>query len=220
MLMNVWRSYARWLLIPVVAVLALAVPRWWIHWRFADRIHTLQAPPDGHWDVAIVFGAGLRWDGDPTTVLADRVSTAVRLREAGLVDRLLMSGTERGGYDEPAAMARLARSLGVPAEAILLDGGGTRTIETCRRARSEMGLKRALLVSQAYHLPRALAICDAFGMDVDAVTADLRPYRAQRLWTLREIPATLVALLEAHFGPQPQTPVKPAVPMIEAADGP
>lgn len=214
------RNTGRWLLIPTLALLALALPRWWINWRFTDRIHTLQTLPEGHWDVAIVFGAGLRWDSEPTAVLADRVATAVRLRELGRVDRLLMSGTEQGGYDEPAAMARLASSLGVPSEAILLDGLGTRTIETCRRARSEIGLERALLVSQRYHLPRAMAICDAFGIQVEGVSADLRPYRAERLWTLREIPATFVALLEAHFGPQPATPDQPGLPMIEANRGP
>ncbi|MGA9532313.1 MAG: ElyC/SanA/YdcF family protein [Anaerolineales bacterium] len=220
MMWNLLRSTLRWLMVPTIALLVLAIPRWWINWHFADRIHTLNALPDGHWDVAIVFGAGLRWDSEPTAVLADRVATAVRLREMGRVDRLMMSGTERGGYDEPAAMARLASSLGVPADAILLDGQGTRTIETCRRARSEIGLQRALLVSQTYHLPRALAICSAFGMDVDAVSADLRPYRAERLWTLREIPATWAALLEAHFGPQPSAPAKPAIPILEGDHGP
>jgi vancomycin permeability regulator SanA len=205
---------------PALALLLLALPRWWISWRFADRIHTLDTLPNHHWDVAIVFGAGLRRDNQPTAVLADRVATAVRLREMGRVDRLLMSGTERAGYDEPAAMAQMASSLGVPPEAILLDGQGTRTIETCRRARSEIGLQRALLVSQTYHLPRALAICDAFGLEVEGVSADLRPYRAQRLWAMREIPATLVALLEAHLGPQPSAPAKPAVPMIEVDNGP
>jgi vancomycin permeability regulator SanA len=196
-----WRSYTRWLLLVILLVLILAAPRWWIHRRFDGRIHPPDAVPEGHWPVAIVFGAGLRWDGEPTAVLADRVTTAVRLWEEGRVDSLLMSGTHHGTYNEPAAMAGMARALGVPSNSILLDGQGTRTIETCRRARSELGLEAALLVSQAYHLPRAMAICDAFGIEVSAVAADLRPYRAHRLWALREIPATFVALLEAHLGP-------------------
>ncbi len=196
----------------------LALPRWWVAWRFDRQIHTLDQLPTRPRPVAIVFGAGLRWNGGPTIVLADRVATAVSLYEAGLVDSLLMSGTQRSdGYDEPAAMARMALSLGVPSSAVRLDPEGTRTIETCRRAQQQFGVRSAFLVSQRYHLPRALATCQAHGVRAEGVSADLRHYRASEYWTLREYPATLVALLESLF--KPRAASAEALPAVDEPHG-
>lgn len=196
----------------------LALPRWWAAWRYGKDIYTLDRPPTELRPTAIVFGAGLRWNGRPTAVLADRVATAVALYEQGQVEALLMSGTrESGGYDEPAAMAAMAENLGVPREAIRLDPQGTRTIETCRRARAEFGVRSALLVSQRYHLPRALATCRAHGIVGEGIAADLRSYRAAEYWTLREYPATLVALWESYLKPGPSRAA--AIPTVDDAHG-
>lgn len=177
----------------------IALPRAWAVNRFSQAIHSLDSLPSHQQQAAIVFGAGLRWDGRPTAVLADRVETAVELYRAGLVERLIMSGTQRGeNYDEPKAMAEMAASLGVPTEAIIQDSAGTRTIETCRQAAHTFALESAYLVSQQYHLPRALATCSAFGVQVEGVAADLRHYRAERYWRLREVPATLIAFWESY----------------------
>jgi SanA protein len=91
-------------------------------------------------------------------------------------------------------MRQLALDMGVPAEAILVDEQGVRTFESCRRARESFGIQQALLVSQRYHLPRALVLCQAMGMQVEAVSSDLRFYRGYPFWEIREIPATLRAL--------------------------
>jgi len=110
-----------------------------------------------------------------------------------------MSGASRGpAASEPEAMRALALSLGVPAEAILVDAGGRRTYATCERARRLFGIEQATLVSQRFHLPRALALCQALGIQAIGVAADRQPYGLPSfvLWTLREIPATLVALGE------------------------
>lgn len=198
---------------------ALLLPRWLLAWRYARRVHTPDQPPGQGRPVAIVFGAGLRRDGLPTTVLADRVATGVALYRRGVVDRLLMSGTRRqDGYDEPASMARMALELGVPDEAIELDSGGTRTIETCRRACAVFGVESALLVSQRYHLPRALALCQAAGIRAEAVAADQRQYRAAAYWQLREYPATLVALWESLLRPQ-SVRTSSSVPAVPEPDG-
>ncbi|MFP3855110.1 MAG: vancomycin high temperature exclusion protein, partial [Anaerolineales bacterium] len=169
----------------------IALPRAWAVRRFTDRIHSLASLPKETRQAAVVFGAGLRWDGRPTAILADRVAAAARLYEEGLVDQLILSGTQQSdGYDEPAAMAEMALALGVPAEAIILDGAGTRTIETCRRMVNIFDVSSAYLVTQNYHLPRALATCHALGLPADGVSADLRSYRAEDYYRLREIPAT------------------------------
>lgn len=178
-------------------VLALWAPRRWVERRYANNIFELPDAPEA--PVGIVFGAGLRRNGAPTTVLYDRVATAVQLYADGKVEALLMSGYQsQRGYDEPKAMTQLAESLGMPAEAIVTDGSGTRTFTTCERAVGAFGIKHALLVSQTYHLPRALAICDGLGMQASGVAADRRHYnpRVLQYWETREIPATLVALVE------------------------
>ena len=181
----------------IVALLALWAPRRLVERRFASSMVDIADAP--HAPVGIVFGAGLRRDGGPTTILYDRVAAAAQLYSDGKIDSLLMSGYETAeGYSEPQAMRNLAESLGVPAEAIVTDGLGTRTFTTCERAISAFGIGQALLITQDYHLPRALVICDGLGIDAVGVSADLRPYnpRALQYWETREIPATLVALVE------------------------
>ncbi len=151
--------------------------------------------------VAIIFGAGLWRDGSPTPVLRDRVATGVDLYFAGKAEKLLMSGDNRfEDYNEPAAMRDYAISLGVPDDAIVLDYAGRRTYDTCYRAREIFELDSAILVTQGFHLPRALYTCNALGVAAVGVEADQRIYRRRSLafWHTRETIATLVAMLEVH----------------------
>jgi vancomycin permeability regulator SanA len=190
----------RLLLISGFGLLALVISKRLVDRRYLPQVHTVSDAP--HLPAAIVFGAGLRWDGSPTPVLFDRVKVAADLYLAGKVDRLLLSGSlGANGRDEPAAMRRLALELGVPAEAILVDDQGTRTLRTCLRARTEFGIQAAALVTQRYHLPRALATCEGLGLQAIGVAADLRAYhpRALAYWELREVPATAIALLETQL---------------------
>lgn len=151
--------------------------------------------------VAIVFGAGLWRNGRPTPILRDRVAKAAELYFSGKVDKLLMSGDNQDvDYNEPAAMRTYALDLGVPESAIVLDYAGRRTYDTCFRARSIFGLKKAILISQEYHLHRAIFTCNMLGLQSVGVPADMQPYRKISLfyWNIREIPATLVAMWEIY----------------------
>ena len=148
---------------------------------------------------AVVFGAGLQRDGSPTTVLRDRVATAAELYFSGKVEILLMSGDNSYAYyNEPAAMRAYALQLGVPDALIVLDYAGRRTYDTCYRAKAIFGLSKAILVTQQFHLPRALFTCRALGLEAVGVPADRREYRPHSLfyWNLRELPATLNAFIE------------------------
>ncbi len=150
---------------------------------------------------AIVFGAGLRRDGTPSPVLRDRIATAARLYFEGKVEKLLMSGDNRfEDYNEPGAMKDYALELGIPAKDIVLDYAGRRTYDTCYRARDIFRLNSAILVTQAFHLPRALYICNQLGLPAVGVPADQREYRqASRVyWSIRETLATMAALWEVH----------------------
>jgi SanA protein len=152
--------------------------------------------------VVIVFGAGLWRDGSATPVLEDRVSTAADLYHAGKVEILLMSGDNRFiDYNEPAVMRELAMGLGVPDEAIVLDFAGRRTHDTCYRAREIFLVEEAILVTQAFHMPRALYLCNQLGVDAIGVEAQGHAYRRSTLlyWNLRELLATTNALWEVHF---------------------
>jgi SanA protein len=104
-------------------------------------------------------------------------------------------------YNEPGAMKEYALELGVPEDAIVLDYAGRRTYDSCYRAGAIFGLQQATLVTQNFHLPRALYICRMLGISATGVKADQRMYRQGSImwWNLREVPATLVALWEVHI---------------------
>ncbi len=152
--------------------------------------------------VAIVFGAGLWRNGTATPVLKDRVQTAANLFFAGKVEKLLMSGDNRFvEYNEPAVMREVALSLGVPDGDIVVDFAGRRTYDTCYRAKAIFGVTEAILVTQAFHLPRAIYECSRLGVDSIGVNADLRVYRKSSLlyWNTRELFATAAALWDVNI---------------------
>ncbi len=128
-------------------------------------------------DVGIVLGAALRNSGtEPSYFLQWRIDTAVKLYEAGKVDRLLMSGD--GSYydhDEPYIMRREAIKQGVPADKIDMDKFGFDTYDSCTRAKKIRGVTSATLVTQGYHLPRAVFTCQAVGIDAIGVNAQSEP---------------------------------------------
>lgn len=189
---------ARWILIGILAIIVLSMPHWILSLRYANKIFTLDDAPAK--STAIVFGAGLRRNGDPSTVLSDRVLTAANLYQRGKVNKILLSGSSSStGYNEPLAMKSLAVDAGVPEEVILVDMGGFRTFDTCLRARQVFGIDNALLITQRFHLPRALVLCTGIGLSADGVAADLHTYWARFFWEIREIPATLRALWDVYF---------------------
>lgn len=146
---------AAWLLLLVNLGLA-AITR---QYRFDD------APMLPNRSVAIIFGAGLI-NGRPSPTLAERVRGGAELFQSGRVGHLLMSGdNSQASYDEVTAMRDYAISLGVPATAITRDYAGFSTYETCFRARAIFGVEDAVLVTQDYHLPRAVYTCRALGIN-------------------------------------------------------
>lgn len=167
--------------------------------------------------VAIVFGAGLTHSGNPTPILVDRVTTAAHLYFAGKVDKILLSGDNSYvNYNEPGAMQKYAVSLGVPKEALVLDYAGRRTYDTCYRAKNIFQVDEAILVTQDFHLPRALFTCNSLGINSVGVSADLRKYHLSSLipWQVRETLANFEAILDVSiFHPKPVLgPVEPILP--------
>ena len=145
--------------------------------------------------------AEVKRDGTPSAVLRDRIETAVTLYKTGKVEKLLLSGDNRFvEYNEPEAMRQLALKLGVPSEAIVRDYAGRRTYDTCYRAGAIFGVDEAILVTQAFHMPRALYLCNRLGVKSVGVTSDLQRYRRSAVlyWEMRELLATAAALWDIH----------------------
>ena len=166
--------------------------------------------------VAIVFGAGVWPNGQLSAVLEDRVWTAAALYEAGIVEKLLMTGDNRlVDYNEPQRMAEYAQALGVPAGDIVLDYAGRRTYDSCYRALHVFGVSDAVLVTQRFHLPRALLIAEGLGLDAVGVIADRRPYYGEDWYKWREVPATLVAWWQVHVT-RPEPILGEKLPIFDA----
>jgi SanA protein len=166
--------------------------------RYAERIVRAADAPEA--PVALVFGAGLESGREPSPVLAERLDAAVALYQAHKVQALLLSGDGSDRHhEETKAMRRYARDRGVPDEALLEDPAGISTYDTCARAAQVYGVKRALLVTQEFHLPRALYIAHAVGIDAWGIAADegrpgRSPYELRELLLSRPLALVMVAL--------------------------
>jgi SanA protein len=177
-------------------------------WQSRGRIFSASEVPNA--PVAIVFGALIDSDGTLSAMLADRVAMAAQLYHAGKVKVLLLTGDNHiDSYNEPESMRKYALELGVPYDAIVLDYAGFRTYDSCYRARDIFKVSNAILVSQAFHLDRALMICNSLGVSAVGVAADVvRPegYTADsmRYCLTREFPSTLVAILDLARGAKPR----------------
>jgi len=190
----IWRTF---LLAGAIGVLSLILPRLITTLHAWNKIYQADHAPSER--TAIIFGAGLRRDGTPTAILRDRVETGAALYFNGKVEKLLMSGDYQGSeYNEPDAMRRYAISIGVPEEAIVVDYSGKRTYDTCYRAKFTFGVESTLLVTQKFHLPRALFICNALGIKASGVEANNNYYRRSSLlfWNIREQFATVTAFMD------------------------
>ncbi|MBI5965571.1 MAG: YdcF family protein [Chloroflexi bacterium] len=183
----------------VIALFVLIFPQLIIITYTSAHTFTVKNVPSDR--VAIVFGAGLRYDGAPTPILQDRVQTAVQLYEKGKVSKILMSGDNSFvDYNEPEAMRQYALSLGVPDEDITLDYAGRRTYDTCYRARYIFQVESAILVTQSFHLPRAMFLCDSLGVASKGVQANNIYFRkvSRLIWNTRELFATLQAVWDVY----------------------
>ena len=179
----------KWGLVILVSMLGWTV--WNLTARFDGRIYKpeeLDVVPER--SVALVFGAGYWEDGVLSDILRDRLDAAIELYRIGKVEKLLFSGDNRViEYNEPGKMREYAISQGAPDEAIVLDFAGRRTYDTCYRARDIFQVQEVILVTQRYHLSRALLTCDGLNVDAVGYAADRTPYVHIRWYWIREIPA-------------------------------
>jgi len=186
----------------IFLIVIILIPINWllIRLKFSKKMNSMEETPIRK--VAIVFGAGLQKDGTPSPVLKDRIEAAVSLLKTNKVEKILFSGDNRYvNYNEPESMRSYALTLGVPDSSIVLDYAGRRTYDTCYRAKYIFGITNAVLVTQRFHLPRALFICTQLDMNVSGTIADNRIYsnKSMQYWNLREMLATTAAIWDVFI---------------------
>lgn len=201
-----FRSSWRWLIwFSLVGLIFAASVNWTMTRRATPQIQAIIAEVPTS-SVALVFGAGLKRNGTPSDALGDRVQTAVELYQAGKVRKLLMTGDNGStDYDEVTAMKRYAVARGVSADDVVLDYAGFRTYDSCYRAKAIFGVNEVVAVSQAFHLPRIIYLCQSRGIVTSGMIADKRDYRGETRWGLREFIARTITWIEVNIThPEPR----------------
>jgi vancomycin permeability regulator SanA len=169
-------------------------------------------------DCVIVLGCLVKSDGKPSDMLHDRLVTAIGLYKAGAAPKLLMSGDHgTAEYDEVNAMKKFAVDSGVPSEDVFMDHAGFSTYETVYRAKEVFCAKKVIIVTQEYHLYRALYIAEKLGLEAYGVSADLHTYRGQNVREIREVLARAKDLIMCIFKPEP-TYLGEAIPVSGTGD--
>ncbi|MFI7410267.1 vancomycin high temperature exclusion protein [Streptomyces sp. NPDC049627] len=182
-------------------VLAL-LPATWMYVVTGDRLRTAADVP--RTDVAVVFGAGL-WDGEPSPYLAHRLDAAAKLYREGRIEVVLVTGdNSREDYDEPDAMRAYLTRHGVPDSRIVSDYAGFDTWDSCVRAKKIFGVDEAVLISQGFHIRRAVALCQEAGVTSYGVGVDAKHDATWYYGGTRELFAAGKAALDAAFEPDPR----------------
>ena len=215
----------RWLRRGIVAgalgvaamVLAMAVGDLWVHGSASGHVYGVSDVPAA--PVALVLGAEVYDDGSPSPFLAARLEIARQLLANGKVRAILVSGDHREwGYNEPGAMYQWLRDRGVPGQRIVLDHAGFDTYDSCARAKEVFGVSEAIVVTQTYHIERAVALCRTLGVKASGVGDDsVRIYTEPwRNSVVRERGAVVKALVDVVSGRDPVF-LGPHEPGVDAA---
>lgn len=155
-------------------------------------------------DCILVLGCGVRDDGSPSAMLSDRLRRSVELYQSGAAPKLLMSGDHgRVGYDEVDAMKSYAVDADIPARDVFMDHAGFSTYESMYRARDIFQTKKVIIVTQQYHLYRAVYIARSLGIDAYGVSSDYRPYVGAVAREVREVLARCKDAVTCIFQPKP-----------------
>jgi SanA protein len=189
----------------------IAVPAFFLYvhnqvHKYDDRIATDMGGIDTNdWPrprVAVVFGASVYGNRELSPILEDRVETAIELYQARKVDRILVSGDARHpSYNEPKAMQEYLITHAVAPRDVIVDTSGRSTYETCLRAKEVFKLNRVVLVSQGFHLPRALYLANQLGLDAVGMAGDKAEKQKIDYQNVREWAAEVKAYFNLRFIP-------------------
>lgn len=154
-----------------------------------DRIYDTGSLDDisGKYDCILILGAGVRPDGTPSPMLEDRLKVGKMAYDSGKASLIIVSGdSHKSGYDEVLTMKKYLADNGIPDANIVCDGYGLSTYDSIYRLYMLYGCKKVIIVTQSYHLNRAMYIAEKLGLDACGLSADLRGYKKQFIYSLRE----------------------------------
>ena len=155
-------------------------------------------------DCILVLGCGVQDDGTPSAMLNDRLKRGIALYQEGAAPKMLMTGDHgRVGYDEVDAMKSYAVEAGIASEDVFMDHAGFSTYESMYRAKEVFQTKKVIIVTQQYHLYRAVYIARSLGIDAYGVSADYRAYRGGTVREIREVLARCKDAATCIFKPEP-----------------
>lgn len=155
-------------------------------------------------DCILVLGCGVKADGTPSLMLQDRLERSLQLYQLNVAPKLLMSGDHgRQGYDEVGTMKEFVVDAGVPSSDVFMDHAGFSTYESMYRAKDVFQAGKIVIVSQEYHLYRAIYIAQALGLDAYGVAADGEDYAGQWGRDVREVLARVKDFFTSIWKPQP-----------------
>lgn len=204
---TVFKRLLKYILLAVAVVFAFVVVTNAVVWMSTkNKIRAAEnVQMDASCDCIIVLGCGV-WGETPTPLLSDRLDTAIALYKAGVAPKLLMSGDHgRKDYNEVSVMRNYAIDEGVPSEDIFMDHAGFSTYETMVRAHDIFGVKKAIVVTQKYHIFRSLYDAAAFGIEVSGVSATGHSFASslQLMWNVREMLARTKDFIWCIVKPNP-----------------
>lgn len=184
-----------------------------------ERILTVQeAAQQEDADCILVLGCQVKSDGTPSLMLKDRLDRGVELYQLGAAPKLLMSGDHgQPDYDEVGTMKQYAMDAGVPSSDVFMDHAGFSTYESMYRAKEVFQAHKVIIVTQEYHLYRAIYIAQALGLDAYGVAADGQNYAGQWSRDIREVLARVKDFFTSIWKPQP-TYLGEAVPVSGNGD--
>ena len=185
------RRWVKLLLILIFAgLLSAGGINWFVVRRSGKEIQSLQklaSQKSRKADAVVVLGAKVRKDGSMSLMLKERVDLGMQAYKQGLADRIIMSGDHgTGGYDEVSTMKTYAIEKGVPSEHIFKDHAGFSTYETMYRAKDVFRAKSIIVVTQKYHLYRAVYDAGALGLEVKGIACDKAVYKGDKARKFRE----------------------------------
>lgn len=196
-----------WLLfIGIILVLVIVGINLYIVLKEKNKVLSLDKASDFNADCILVLGAGIRDDGSPTWMLEDRIKIGDKLYKDNCAPKIIMSGDHgREEHDEVNTMKEYSINEGVPSEDIFMDHAGFETYDSLYRAKEIFGAKKVIIVTQEYHLYRALYIADKLGLDARGVTSDLRFYsKKMAYWKFREYLARVKSFVKCISKPEPK----------------
>lgn len=188
----------------IMALLVLGI-NLYMKMKVSDNIVTVEEAADIDADCIIVLGAGVSDNGYPSWMLEDRLIIGEQLYSSGASDKLLMSGDHgRKDYDEVNTMKNYVMEKGVPSEDVFMDHAGFETYDSMYRAKEIFGAEKVIIVTQEYHLYRAMYIAESMGMEAYGVSSDLRDYSKTQYYRIaREWLARVKAFGKCIIGSEP-----------------